>query len=232
MHAAFGFAYIGKSGHDPLFSCLEKGFYNLASKAEKLIELLEPLAAGHDLDLVNVEVAGTRKNPILRIFLDTQSGGITLDELAQAQEWIDEAIESADPFQQAYTLEVSSPGIDRPLRKLQDFERFANKQCKIVLKTPVTSGEVSSDRASSGGDAGQSSAAVKPKSTFKGKLLGVSGNDILLQEGSDQEGLDQENLSEQDATRDSAIKLAFDNIAKANLIGEIDFSKRDFSTME
>lgn len=100
----------------------------------KLIEALEPLAASHGLDLVTVEVAGTRKRPILRVFLDTPAGGITLDELVDAQEWVDAAIEAADPFIEGYDLEVSSPGIDRPLRKRDDFERFAGETTVVYLK--------------------------------------------------------------------------------------------------
>ena len=179
-------------------------FSNLASKAEKLIELIEPLAQEHDLDLVNIEVAGTRKNPVLRIFLDTQKGGITLDELADAQVWIDEAIENFDPFQQAYTLEVSSPGIDRPLRKLQDFERFSQKQCKIVLKAPI------------------SVDGKQAKSTFSGLLLGVLNNDVLLQENAATTKAEKNQEQEKEP-----LKLAFCDISKANIIGEIDFSKRD-----
>ncbi len=106
----------------------------MANKAEQLIDALEPLAQEHGLDLVTVEVAGTRKNPILRVFLDTPEGGITLDALADAQEWVDAKVEQLDPFEDAYTLEVSSPGIDRPLRKRADFDRFAGEDCVVYLK--------------------------------------------------------------------------------------------------
>jgi ribosome maturation factor RimP len=104
------------------------------NREEMLIEALEPLAIEHDLDLVAVEIAGTRKSPILRVFLDTLSGGITLDELVAAQEWVDARIEELDPFQGSYDLEVSSPGIDRPLRKRGDFERFAGEKTVVFLK--------------------------------------------------------------------------------------------------
>ena len=50
----------------------------MANKAEMLIEELEPLAAEHELELVTVEIAGTRKNPVLRVYMDTLAGGITL----------------------------------------------------------------------------------------------------------------------------------------------------------
>lgn len=99
-----------------------------------LIEALEPQALEHGLDLVTVEVAGTRKRPILRVFLDTPAGGITLDELVDAQEWVDATIERVDPFIDSYDLEVSSPGIDRPLRKPADFDRFAGETTVVYLK--------------------------------------------------------------------------------------------------
>ena len=104
------------------------------NKEETLIEALEAPASAHNLDLVTVEVAGTRKNPILRVFLDTFEGGITLDALADAQEWVDAAVEELDPFQGSYTLEVSSPGIDRPLRKRSDYVRFAGEKTVVYLK--------------------------------------------------------------------------------------------------
>ena len=94
------------------------------SREDRLIEALEPLASEHGLDLVTVEVAGTRKRPILRVFLDTPAGGITLDELVDAQEWVDATIEEVDPFIESYDLEVSSPGIDR----------FAGEMTVIYLK--------------------------------------------------------------------------------------------------
>ena len=104
------------------------------NKEEMLIEALEPLAIQHNLDLVTVEVAGTRKRPILRVFLDKPAGGITLDELVDAQSWVDARIEEADPFMDAYDLEVSSPGIDRPLRKREDFSRFTGETTVVFLK--------------------------------------------------------------------------------------------------
>ena len=78
----------------------------MADKRSMLIDALEPEACSHHLDLVDVEIAGTRRNPILRVFLDTEAGGINLDELAAAQEWVDALVEEMDPFQDSYTLEV------------------------------------------------------------------------------------------------------------------------------
>ena len=132
----------------------------MATKAEKLIEVLEPLAEGNGLELVTVEVAGTKKNPILRVCLDTPQGGINLDQLAEAREWVDAAVDELDPFKESFVLEVSSPGIDRPLRKLSDFERFAGEDVVIYLKP------------------GQA------HSKEKGVLTGVEGEDVVV----DQDG--------------------------------------------
>lgn len=127
------------------------------NREDKLIEALEPLATKRGLDLVTVEVAGTRKRPILRVFLDTPAGGITLDELVDAQEWVDATIEEVDPFIESYDLEVSSPGIDRPLRKRTDFDRFAGEMTVIYLKPGA------------------------PRSKYTGISHGLDGDELVLE---------------------------------------------------
>ena len=127
------------------------------NREDRLIEALEPLASEHGLDLVTVEVAGTRKRPILRVFLDTPAGGITLDELVDAQEWVDATIEEVDPFIESYDLEVSSPGIDRPLRKRTDFDRFAGEMTVIYLKPGA------------------------PRSKYTGSSPGLDGDELVLE---------------------------------------------------
>lgn len=127
------------------------------NREDRLIEALEPLASEHGLDLVTVEVAGTRKHPILRVFLDTPAGGITLDELVDAQEWVDATIEEVDPFIESYDLEVSSPGIDRPLRKRTDFDRFAGEMTVIYLKPGA------------------------PRSKYTGISHGLDGDELVLE---------------------------------------------------
>jgi len=129
------------------------------NREDRLIEALEPLASEHGLDLVTVEVAGTRKRPILRVFLDTPAGGITLDELVDAQEWVDATIEEVDPFIESYDLEVSSPGIDRPLRKRTDFDRFAGEMTVIYLKPGA------------------------PRSKYTGISHGLDGDELEMEDG-------------------------------------------------
>ncbi|HET6352474.1 MAG TPA: ribosome maturation factor RimP [Coriobacteriia bacterium] len=106
--------------------------------ARTLEELLEPVAAAHGLELVAVEQAGGRKSMILRVLLDCE-GGISLDAICEANAWINDAIDEADLIGGPYTLEVSSPGIDRPLRKPSDFERFAGET--VTVKKTARPGE-------------------------------------------------------------------------------------------
>lgn len=107
----------------------------LSAKEQKLLEALEPQALAHGMELVTVEVVGSKKAPTIRVYLDCE-GGVGFDELSSAQEWINTLMDELDPFPGAYTLEVSSPGIDRPLRTLEHFERFAGEKANIILTEP------------------------------------------------------------------------------------------------
>ena len=104
----------------------------LSKKEQELIDALEPRAVQENVEIVTIEVVGAKKSPTIRIYIDTPNG-VSFDELASAQSWIDEIIERIDPFPGAYTLEVSSPGIDRPLRTPEHFARFVGE--KACVKT-------------------------------------------------------------------------------------------------
>ena len=110
--------------------------------AEKgIISALEAKAAEHGIDIVDVEVVGATKNPCVRVridHVDEDAPTISLDEVTAETGWISEAIDELDPFPQAFTLEVSSPGLDRPLRRERDFVRFAGSE--VALSTTATEG--------------------------------------------------------------------------------------------
>ena len=108
----------------------------LTGKEKLLLEALEPIAAEKGIEIVTVEVVGARKAPTIRVYIDTPDG-VSFDELASAQEWINALMDDIDPFPGAYTLEVSSPGIDRPLRTPAHFDRFAGEEARVVLRGPV-----------------------------------------------------------------------------------------------
>jgi ribosome maturation factor RimP len=102
----------------------------------RLAELLEAAADERGYELVLLEVGGTRREPLVQVFLDHE-GGITIDQIAQANKWIDELIETRKGLENGYTLEVSSPGIERPLVKLADFDRFAGSDAKLTLSREI-----------------------------------------------------------------------------------------------
>lgn len=113
-------------------------------QAQSFLEELEKHAESHQIDIVDVEVAGASQAPLVRVRIDNvyenneAYHAITLDEVAHHTEWISEIIEALDPFENAYNLEVSSPGVDRPLRKAGDFKRFLGHKCEIT--TTATEG--------------------------------------------------------------------------------------------
>lgn len=110
-------------------------------KAGSILEALEASAGAHGVDVVDVEVVGATKAPTVRVRIDWADegrGGIGLDDVAAQTRWVSEAIDAIDPFPGSYTLEVSSPGLDRPLRRPRDFERFAGE--RVSLTTTATEG--------------------------------------------------------------------------------------------
>lgn len=108
----------------------------LSKKEKQLLELLEAHAKDGDVEIVTVEVIGSSRAPVIRVYIDAE-GGISFKELTESQEWIGQLMDEVDPFPGAYTLEVSSPGIDRPLRTPAHFARFVGDDAKIRTKSPI-----------------------------------------------------------------------------------------------
>ena len=108
----------------------------LSGKEQSLLDALEPRASEEGVELVSLEIAGARKAPTIRVFIDTDHG-VGFDELAAAQFWINEIMDEIDPFPGAYTLEVSSPGIDRPLRTPEHFRRFIGERAVVKTNGPI-----------------------------------------------------------------------------------------------
>jgi len=102
---------------------------------KEVTALIEPILDEMEIELVDIEFLSEQGRWILRIYVD-QSGGITLDACARVSREIDDLIEVKDIFQQGYVLEVSSPGLNRRLKKEKDFERAVGKNVKIRMVTP------------------------------------------------------------------------------------------------
>lgn len=105
--------------------------------AQQVEALAAPIAGRMGLEIVDVQVTGGGKTTILRVLADRPEGGITVDECAQLSESLSRQLDLYDLFAHAYTLEVSSPGLDRPLRAEADFRRFAGRRAEVVMDAPI-----------------------------------------------------------------------------------------------
>jgi ribosome maturation factor RimP len=100
------------------------------AESEIVTAIARRVAESHGYDLVDVEVQRGRGGQLLRLFVDKQ-GGIGLDELQTVSHEVSAILDAEDPIDSTYTLEVSSPGLDRPLRSEADYRRFIGKLAKV-----------------------------------------------------------------------------------------------------
>ncbi|PID66877.1 MAG: ribosome maturation factor RimP [Gammaproteobacteria bacterium] len=105
-------------------------------KNEKLAALLLPCVEALGYELVGVEYHPNSVNSLLRVYID-KAGGIELDDCVAVNEQVSGILDVEDPISGKYTLEISSPGLDRPLFNLADFRRFIGSQAKIRLSRPI-----------------------------------------------------------------------------------------------
>jgi len=104
---------------------------------ERLVaELAEGITSSLNFDLVDVEFVKEGANWILRVFID-KAGGITIEDCQSVSEKLSVELDKADPIKQRYFLEVSSPGLDRPLKTDRDFERYKGEDVEVKLYEPV-----------------------------------------------------------------------------------------------
>ena len=94
-----------------------------------------------DVELVLLEEAGNRRNKVLRLYID-HPGGVNHDLCAKVSAAVGQALDEVDAFEGAYTLEVSSPGIERPLRKRGHFEAQIGKKVYVKTRLPVEGSKV------------------------------------------------------------------------------------------
>ena len=99
---------------------------------DTLTHLILPLLNRRDVELVELVVSGSHRRQIVRIFVD-RPDGITVDECAALSRDIADMLDTRDPIDGTYLLEVSSPGLTRPLKTNRDFERVAGKALRLVV---------------------------------------------------------------------------------------------------
>ena len=125
---------------------------------ERVQAIAERVAIDHGLELVHAEVAGPDQKPIVRVFID-KPNGVTHDDCSEVSHHIGTILDVEDFIHSSYTLEVSSPGIERGLFKRADYERFAGSQAKLRTRRPING-----------------------QRNFRGRLDGVEGEELLFED--------------------------------------------------
>ncbi|MHB8109846.1 MAG: ribosome maturation factor RimP [Syntrophorhabdaceae bacterium] len=125
---------------------------------EKIQAIVTPIIEERLLELVEVELRPAGKRWLLRIFIDKE-GGVTIADCEYVSRELSRILDVDDPIEHPYTLEVSSPGLTRPLKRREDYVRNRGKKCRIVT-----------------------SEAVEGKHEFVGKIVDVTGEDVVIQE--------------------------------------------------
>jgi ribosome maturation factor RimP len=124
--------------------------------AEAVTDLIQPVFKDGSWELVDVTFTKEGNTWYLRIFID-KPGGVGIEDCQIVSREIEQILDENDPIPQSYTLEVSSPGIERPLKKPIDYERFSGKLANINTYAPV-----------------------EGKKNFHGRLIGLRGSDVVL----------------------------------------------------
>jgi len=101
-------------------------------RQDKLTELLRPAVEGLGYELVGIEHLPMGKHTVLRIYIDS-ADGITVDDCSRVSHQVSGVLEVEEPIKGQFTLEVSSPGIDRPLFNFEQFKKFVGSKVKIKL---------------------------------------------------------------------------------------------------
>ncbi|MEI6601893.1 MAG: ribosome maturation factor RimP [Clostridia bacterium] len=106
------------------------------ARVKDIIEqLAKPIVASLGLELVEVEYVREGKELFLRIYIYNEAG-VSIDDCVAVNKLMDEELERVDPIAEPYTLEVSSPGLDRPFRTARDFERYEGELVEVQLFQP------------------------------------------------------------------------------------------------
>jgi ribosome maturation factor RimP len=108
----------------------------MTGKAEEIVELLAPTVQALGMELLGVEYAPSGGSALLRLYIDVEGRPVNVDDCESVSREVSAVLDVEDPIASNYTLEVSSPGIDRPLFTLAQFARFVGEQAKVSLRLP------------------------------------------------------------------------------------------------
>jgi ribosome maturation factor RimP len=153
-----------KVGNSPLFYCLGRKMAVMAQSelVDRLTGLGERAAMGTDIELVDLQLRGAGNARLLRVYID-KPGGVTHEDCALISERLGKLLDEEDAIpDSAYTLEVSSPGVERRLLKPRDFERVVGQTIQLAVQEP-----------------GQ------PRTSLTGKLAEMTNGTLVLEIGPD-----------------------------------------------
>jgi len=131
---------------------------------EQIRAIAERVARSRGLEIWDIQSRRETSGHVVRVFIDrpgpaaTPEDSVSIEDCEQVNREIGTILDVEDPLPFTYTLEVSSPGLDRPLRHADDYRRFAGRLAKIVVREPVDN-----------------------QKAFEGRLLGVERDDVLLE---------------------------------------------------
>ena len=125
---------------------------------ERVQQIAERVAFDHGLELVHAEVAGPENKPIVRIFID-KPGGVTHEDCSEVSLHVGTVLDVEDFIHSAYTLEVSSPGLERGLYKRQDYERFSGREARMKTRS-----------------------AINGQRNFRGRIVGLEGDEVVFED--------------------------------------------------
>ena len=103
---------------------------------DQVKQLMQPVLDNCNAELVDINLSGSKYKPILRILVDKE-GGITLGECTDINRQLSDVLDKDDIIKESFILEVSSPGLDRPLREKKDFEKVIGKEINLYTKEPI-----------------------------------------------------------------------------------------------
>ncbi|MDX1756986.1 MAG: ribosome maturation factor RimP [Marinobacter sp.] len=128
----------------------------MSAKLNKLEEMLQPVVEGLGYEFWGLEFRSQGHHSKLRVFIDSEHG-ISVDDCEKVSRQVSGVLDVEDPIQTEYTLEVSSPGMDRPLFRLEQYEAFAGHQVQLRLRM-----------------------AFEGRRKFQGLLKGIEGQDVVV----------------------------------------------------
>ena len=138
----------------------------------KLEKLIQPLVEDLGYEFVGIEYSNNPKNSLLRIYIDQSPQGIAIEDCERVSREVAAQLDVEDPISGNYNLEVSSPGLNRPIFNLEQFARYIGEVVSITLFAPVNA-----------------------RRKFKGELLAVSGSEIFIDQDGERIGIEFENIA-------------------------------------